>query len=81
MLGGRITLIKVALSNIPVFYMSLFTMPIKVACTIEKYQRDFLWEGGGQKKGHLVKWKIVVKSNEQRGAWGGQAKGKKMWRS
>lgn len=41
-LGGRITLIKAALSNILVYYMSLFKMSSKVFLTIEKCQRDFL---------------------------------------
>lgn len=49
-LGGRITLIKAALSNIPVYYMSLFKMPIKVVNLIERCQRDFMWEGGRDKK-------------------------------
>lgn len=55
-LGERITLIKASLSNLLVYYMSLFTMPYKVVMTIEKLQSDFLWEGGRQKKDHLVKW-------------------------
>lgn len=55
---------KVALSNIPVYYMSLFKMPSKVILIIEKYQRDLLWEGRSQKKDHLVKWDIVVKPKE-----------------
>lgn len=41
-LGGKITLIKGALSNILVYYMSLFKMPIKVGSAIKKLQRDFL---------------------------------------
>lgn len=52
---GRITLIKTVLSNIPVYYMSIFKMPWKVASFIENFWIDFLWEGGGKKKDHLVK--------------------------
>lgn len=51
-------------------------MPSKVALTIEKYQRDFLWEGGKQKKDHLVKWEVVVKVKEQRGLRVGRLKEK-----
>ena len=40
--GGRVTLIKSTLANIPTYYMSLFKIPIKVANRIEKIQRDFL---------------------------------------
>lgn len=36
--GGRIMLIKGALSNIPNYYISLFMMSIKVECVIEKLQ-------------------------------------------
>ena len=34
--GGRVTLIKSNLANIPMYYMSLFKTPIKVANRIEK---------------------------------------------
>ena len=39
--GGRITLIKSTLSNIPLYQMSVFRMPKSVARRIEKLQRDF----------------------------------------
>lgn len=45
-LGGRITLIKAALTNISVYYMLVFRMPCKVVHNIEKLQGDFLWDGG-----------------------------------
>lgn len=64
-LGGRITLIKVALSNIPVYYMSLYRMPQTVVYSIERLQREFLWERSGQKKDHLVRWEIVIQPKEQ----------------
>lgn len=35
-LGGRITLIEVALANGPVYYMPLFHVPKKVSMEIEK---------------------------------------------
>jgi hypothetical protein len=58
--GGRVTLIKSTLANIPTYYMSLFKIPVKVANRIEKLQRDFLWDGVGKKfKYHLVKWSKV----------------------
>jgi hypothetical protein len=40
--GGRVTLIKSILSNIPTYYMSLLPIPVSVATHIEKLQRDFL---------------------------------------
>jgi hypothetical protein len=58
--GGRVTLIKSTLANIPTYYMSLFKIPVKVANHIEKLQRDFLWGGVGEEfKYHLVKWSKV----------------------
>lgn len=44
-LGDRITLIKAVISNLPIYYMSLFKMPVKITQQIDKLQRDFLWEG------------------------------------
>jgi hypothetical protein len=46
--GGRITLIKSTLSNLPTYFMSLFPLPTSVANRIEKLQRDFLWGGMGE---------------------------------
>lgn len=43
---GRITLIKVAFSNIPVYYMSIFKMLAKIVEVFEKYRREFWWNGG-----------------------------------
>jgi hypothetical protein len=46
--GGRITLIKSTLSNLPTHFMSLFPHPTSVANRIEKLQNDFLWGGLGE---------------------------------
>jgi hypothetical protein len=52
--GGRLTLIKSTLSNIPTYYLSLFQGPMRVAKRLEKI-RDFLWGGVGDEiKFHLV---------------------------
>ena len=56
--GGRVTLIKSALSSLPTYCLSLFPIPMGIASRIEKLQRDFLWDGFEDKsKFHLVNWK------------------------
>lgn len=49
-LGGRITLIKLALTNLPIYFMSLFRCPSAVAKRLQSLQRDFLWHGREDKK-------------------------------
>lgn len=67
-------MIKAALSNILVYYMSLFRMPSTVGKMIEKLQLDFLWEGNGGKKNHLIRWKEVIKPKEYGGLGLGRLK-------
>ena len=50
------TLLKSALSSLPTYLLSLFTIPIHVANKIEKLQRDFLWDDS---KTHLLGWDKV----------------------
>ena len=60
--GGRLTLIKSTLSNLPTYYLSLFPIPKGEARHIEKLLRDFLWGGlDDEPKFHLVNWKKVCK--------------------
>uniref|UniRef100_A0A2N9FVR5 Reverse transcriptase domain-containing protein n=1 Tax=Fagus sylvatica TaxID=28930 RepID=A0A2N9FVR5_FAGSY len=55
--GGKVTLIKSTLSNLPTYFLSLFPIPAGVAQRLEKIQRDFLWSGLGEElKFHLVSW-------------------------
>ncbi|XP_028084312.1 uncharacterized protein LOC114285459 [Camellia sinensis] len=66
--AGRLTLIKSALSSLPVYYLSLFKMPEGMAHEIEKIEVTFLLGGNGLKrKVHLVKWVEITKSIAQGG--------------
>ena len=58
--GGRVTLIKITLSNLPTDFLFLFPILASVANRIARLQRDFLWGGlGDEPKFHLVDWSTV----------------------
>ena len=58
--GGRITLIRSTLSNLRIYFMSIFQLPKVVRMRLEQIQRDFLWGGGTlEQKLHLVRWPMV----------------------
>ena len=65
--GGRLTLIRSTLSNMPTYLMS-FRLPKGVKLRLEKIQRDFLWGGGSlEMKLHLVNWDTIFLSKEKGG--------------
>lgn len=43
--GGRLTLIKSTLSNLPIYYLFVLTGPAKVTKKVEMIQCRFLWGG------------------------------------
>jgi hypothetical protein len=58
--GGRLTLLKSMLSNLPTYLLSLFPIPVRVANRLDKIQKAFLWGGfGDEAKFHLVKWNRI----------------------
>ncbi|RVW31827.1 putative ribonuclease H protein [Vitis vinifera] len=66
--GGRATLIRSTLSNLPIYLMSLLCLPSSVRRRLEKIQRDFLWGGGNlDHKPHLVRWELVCLSKAKGG--------------
>ena len=72
--GGRLTLIRSTLSNMPNYLMSLFRLPRRIKLRLEKIQRDFLWGGGNlERKLHLVNWETVCLSKGQRERWPGHS--------
>ncbi|EOY19766.1 Uncharacterized protein TCM_045102 [Theobroma cacao] len=46
-IGGRISLIKAVLSNLPIYFMSILKMPKGVQEELDKMRRKFLWGGLG----------------------------------
>lgn len=66
--GGRLTLIRSTLSNLPTYFMSIFIIPSSVARRLEKLERNFLWEGSmEERKYHLIQWETVRSSLESGG--------------
>ena len=68
-LGGRVTLLNSVLSAIPLYWLSIYRLPVKIRHKIDKIRRKFLWHGGNstRKKYHLVEWRVVCKSKNQGG--------------
>jgi hypothetical protein len=61
-LGGRQTLINSYLSNLPVYAMSMFSLPVSVIDKMDSARKRFLWQGGNMKKKyHLIRWVKVTK--------------------
>ncbi|KAJ0532694.1 hypothetical protein HanIR_Chr09g0399811 [Helianthus annuus] len=48
-MGGKITLAKAVLGNLPSYYLSIFKAPVKVLKTLEGICRDFVWGFTGAK--------------------------------
>ncbi|CAL5388524.1 unnamed protein product [Camellia sinensis] len=66
--AGKLTLVKSVLSSLPLYFLSIFKMPVGVAKTIDRIQSNFLWGGSEiKRKIYLVQWKEVCKSKAQ---WG-----------
>ena len=42
--GGQLTFIKITLSNLPIYFMSLFVIPRKVTLRLEKFKGSFCGE-------------------------------------
>ena len=71
--GGRLVLINSVISSIPTYFLSVFKIPVGVAQTIKKLQRNFLWgDGVLKKKLHVVKWSEVCKRKTYDGLGSGR---------
>ena len=67
-MGGRLTLIKCTLSNLPIYFMSLIVIPKKVRIKLERIQREFLrGDLEERRKIHLVGWSVICKDKKHGG--------------
>ena len=60
--GGKIALIQSTPVNLPVYYTFMFKMPMKVANSIKKIQRDVLRSGLGDERVVARNMALVGKS-------------------
>lgn len=59
---GKVLLIKSTLQNLPTYALSFFSIPSKVADTLESTQKKFPWAGPeGNKKYLLVAWENICR--------------------
>ncbi|XP_028104944.1 uncharacterized protein LOC114303962 [Camellia sinensis] len=66
--AGRLTLIRSVLSCMPIYFLSIFKIPVGVAKQIEKIQTAFLWgKSELKRKVHLVKWADLTVDKSQGG--------------
>jgi hypothetical protein len=54
-IGGRVILLNVAISAIPLYWMSIYRLSIKVKSDINKITKRFLWYGKLEKDFQLRK--------------------------
>ncbi|XP_026453386.1 uncharacterized protein LOC113354187 [Papaver somniferum] len=60
--AGKITLINSVLATLPVYYMSLYEIPVSVLRKLEQIMRKFLWsDNKGKKKIHPAKCNALCK--------------------
>lgn len=65
---GMMTLIKAAMANILIYFISLLNIPKHITLTIEKHQQEFMWKDGDDSSNmHLIAWETVCSSKAKGG--------------
>lgn len=66
--GGRVTRIKACLSNMHVYYFSMYRFPKANVGRMEKGFRRFIWQGSSKKrKYHMVRWHVISRPKKKGG--------------
>ncbi|KAL8140765.1 hypothetical protein V2J09_006786 [Rumex salicifolius] len=64
-LVGRITLVKVVISSIPIYSMAVLPLPVSTCEKIDKVMCSFIWGGfDTSRKMHMVNWEDITKRKE-----------------
>jgi len=67
-MAGRVCLLKLVFTSIPLFYLSIFRAPVAVCNRINSIQRRFLWAWGKENEAIAwVSWENVCKPCEEGG--------------
>ncbi|WOH13938.1 hypothetical protein DCAR_0933451 [Daucus carota subsp. sativus] len=68
-MAGRLVLLKAALDSTPVYWLSLYKLPVSVANSIERIRRRFLWGESSEthRKLHLIGWDRICKNKQEGG--------------
>lgn len=68
-LGGRVILLNSVLSSIPLYWLSIYKMPVTIKNIIDIIRKKILWAGcsSTKKKYHLISWRFVCLSKDQGG--------------
>lgn len=68
-LGGRVTLLNSVISALPLYWLSIYKIPVTVCSKIDKIRKKFLWSGSSaeKRKYHLIAWEYVCLGKDQGG--------------
>lgn len=66
--AGRLTLLKLGISSLPLYHFSLLQAPASFHNKMEIVLHQFLWQGGNDKKKfNLINWKQVIQPQDRGG--------------
>ena len=67
-MAGRVTLINSVLNALPIYLLSFFKLPQRIADRLVSLQRNFMWGGEhDQKKIPWVKWDVICLHKKEGG--------------